>query len=449
MHVVEPGRRAKPGWKKCELEKDLILDTEQLDNREAWSTNWNRLAIDALIVAAAVQFCDRTKARPSGWSRDIYLRVPVHVDHLAHWNSKAVESALHRTLRFLTCDGWQITFVPRETNALLNSHPQLEFSCKDVIIPFSDGLDSLAVVWFAEQEHKDKKLLPIRLGGRKPTTINTASVQRLEWIPAARFGERFRLIETSVRTRGFQFALFGGIAAYLSDAEEIVMPESGQGVLGPALITVGQAYADYRNHPRFTHLMEEFLYALFKRRICYSYPRLWHTKGETLKEFVDGYGPDSGWAQTRSCWRDARQASVSGKRRQCGICAACMFRRMSVHAAGCTETKDTYVWEDLSAAEFEEGAAIAFKHTEKRSHHEYAIAATLYLNDLADYLSADNQSVFERQVSRLSQDLQIPKEEVRRKLERLLKAHKEEWQSFIHSLGPQSFVARWAASGGK
>ena len=42
------------------------------------------------------------------------------------------------------------------------------------------------------------------------------------------------------------------------------MPESGQGALGPALAPVGQAYADYRNHPLFTGRMEKFLFALLR-----------------------------------------------------------------------------------------------------------------------------------------------------------------------------------------
>ena len=90
--------------------------------------------------------------------------------------------------------------------------------------------------------------------------------------------------ETSARSRGFKFALISGLAAYLADAKEIVFPESGQGAIGPALVTVSHAYPDYRNHPLFTMRMG-VLVALLKKSVHFVFPRLWYTKGQTLREF--------------------------------------------------------------------------------------------------------------------------------------------------------------------
>ena len=59
------------------------------------------------------------------------------------------------------------------------------------------------------------------------------------------------------------------------------------------------------------------------------------------------------WTDTRSCWQQSRQSSVGHHRRQCGVCAACMLRRMSMFTAGIEEPAETYVWERLSAARFE------------------------------------------------------------------------------------------------
>ena len=95
--------------------------------------------------------------------------------------------------------------------------------------------------------------------------------------------------------------------------------------------------------------MENFVLALFDHKVRYTYPRLWCTKGETLAEFLGRYPGDMGWKDTRSCWQQQRQVSVSGRFRQCGICAACLLRRMSIHAAGRSEDTETYVWENLSA----------------------------------------------------------------------------------------------------
>src|SRR5258708_6379506 len=106
--------------------------------------------------------------------------------------------------------------------------------------------------------------------------------------------------------------------------------------------------------------MERYLHALLGHQAKFVFPRLWHTKAETLRAFVETC-PDGGmWESTRSCWQGSRQVSVNGSRRQCGICAACMLRRQSVHAAGLSEKKNTYVWENLNAEKFEEGIAKGF-----------------------------------------------------------------------------------------
>ena len=53
-----------------------------------------------------------------------------------------------------------------------------------------------------------------------------------------------------------------------------------------------------------------------------------------------------------------------------------MLRRLSVHAAGLHEDRDTYVWENLDASTFDSGAAAGLKKVEK-VQREYAIAGTL------------------------------------------------------------------------
>ena len=107
--------------------------------------------------------------------------------------------------------------------------------------------------------------------------------------------------------------------------------------------------------------MERFLKALLGYQVRYEFPRLWHTKGETLARFINECEDGAmAWAKTRSCWQQNRQISVNGKARQCGICAACMLRRLTVHAAGQVEEANTYVWEDLRADTFEAGVSPDF-----------------------------------------------------------------------------------------
>ena len=227
------------------------------------------------------------------------------------------------------------------------------------------------------------------------------------------------------------------------------MPESGQGALGPSLVPVGQTYDDYRSHPTFTRKMERFLKALFGVDVEFVFPQLWHTKGETLRRFIDECG-DSSWMATRSCWQQSRQVGVNGKKRQCGICAACMLRRMSVHAAGAAEPQDQYVWERLNVPSFEKGVAKDFAPERiGEAMREYAIAGTLHLDHLAALRrAASSPSPLEVPALHLSQALGIERAEVRRKLERLIAQHAQEWAGFVSSLGDRSFIAHWAVEAG-
>ncbi len=147
---------------------------------------------------------------------------------------------------------------------------------------------------------------------------------------------------------------------------------------------------------------------------------------------------------TRSCWQDNRHVSVEGKRRQCGICAACMLRRLSVHAAGLQEDKNTYVWADLAASSFEAAAPSTLARIEK-VQKEYALAGTLQLDHLAWLKQSPlGEYVLKTNASRLEKPLKISNSEARANLDSLLSQHQKEWKSFVDSLGPRSFIRNWA-----
>ena len=173
------------------------------------------------------------------------------------------------------------------------------------------------------------------------------------------------------------------------------------------------------------------------------------TKGQTLAAFSESRPDDADWMATRSCWQGARHVSVSGRLRQCGICAACLLRRVSVHAAGRWEDPAIYVWERLGATRFDDGAAEAFTNREpKGALHEYAIAGVLHLDHLADLRGSPASEVaIERQAFRLSRALGLDEQETKEKLEGMLRQHEDEWRGFVDSLGPHSFVAQWIARG--
>ena len=349
----------------------------------------------------------------------------------------------------LTGDRWHVDFARRRKD-FLPKRQILDLPSSCVIMPFSDGLDSHMVAELLRQTHGGL-LVRVRLESKssaeaRPRTLPARAFASMPW--RVSYGD-IGSVEPSARSRGFTFSLLSGIAAFLCKSKRIVLPESGQGALGPPLVPVGQAHADLRSHPSFTDRMETFVSALFDHAVQYEYPHLWRTKGETLTEFLESCPEDVKWKGTRSCWQGARHVSVSGRRRQCGVCAACLLRRMSVHSAGQWEAPETYVWEDLSAPRFEDGAASAFTKREPRGAlHEYAIAGVLHLEHLATLRESRPSAVtLQRQAFLLGRSLGLDIRETQDKLERMLQRHEEEWRSFVESLGPRSFVAQWIARG--
>jgi 7-cyano-7-deazaguanine synthase in queuosine biosynthesis len=431
------------GHVPCRIGEHVEFSTEGLETYCV--TNWEPVVYDALLVAAAVEFADRTLRRPAlKWDRQIEIRIPVHDPD--RWNNPAVSAALHDALEFLTGDRWQITFQSRLKR--LEEPQQRRFDLPQGItsvIPFSDGLDSRVVAGLMSKELGDK-LIRVRLGSNASDTRSSRRYKHpftsVPYQVKPGVGES---VESGARSRGFKFALISGLAAYLAKANQVIVSESGQGSLGPPLVTVRQAYEDYRTHPLFTERMERFLAALLSHTVRFQFPRIWYTKAETLAKYVAECQPAT-WSDTLSCWQQSRQVSVDHKRRQCGICAACMLRRMSIHAAGLSESKETYVWEALNAKAFDAGAAPSFpKNKITGKLRQYAIAGALHLDHLAGLQAsrADAQTLA-LNVFQLSRSLGIPEPDIQTKLNRLLSQHETEWKNFVHSLGKNSFVAKWA-----
>jgi len=447
VHVVESRAPERKNSQRCGIGENVKFSTESLESY--FFAGWDPVAYDAMLLAAAVEFADRTQRRPAlGWMREMELRIPVHEPDC--WNSTSVTESLRSALNLLTGDRWQFEFYKCRKTAEKPRQGLLSLDADvEAVIPFSNGLDSRAVAGLMSRS-LGKKLVRIRLGAKLQES-EALSRRRAAFTSVpykVQSGSR-EFVEKTARSRGFKFALISGLAAHLAKATQVIVPESGQGALGPALVTVGQGYEDYRSHPLFTTRMEKFLTALLGRSPRYHFPQLWETKGETLKRFVTECEEGSAWSLTRSCWQQNRHASVDQKKRQCGVCAACMLRRMSVHAAGLQEPNDGYVWENLAAPNFRAGAAPSFDPRKiTGAMREYAIAGVLHLDHLAALPQSEaNAGTLAVGAFQLAEVLGITESEARGKLDRLLRQHSKEWSGFVHSLGENSFVADWAVSG--
>jgi hypothetical protein len=441
VDAIEPGQAVRAGARGVFLGEAINLTIEGL--KDFFFADWRPDLIDLLVVAAAVEYCDLSVKRPAlGWARSFDLLVAVH--EASTWSAPPVRSVIEEALGFLTGDRWRLSFTDRRDPVVQVKARKLDLNTPDrVIMPYSDGLDSRAVAALVEAEEKGG-LVRVRLGTKgADTTGRPHKKRRFMTVPyEVKLDKRAR-VESSARSRGFKFAVITGIAAQLARVNRIVVTESGQGALGPILASTGQSYPDYRVHPAFTRRVEKVFELLTGSAPKYEYPRIWYTKGETLAE-ANALSIPPSWHDARSCWQDSRRVSFDGHRRQCGICAACMLRRMSLHRARIEEASSAYIWEDLAAPEIRDGAVAGFEHM-SRAFEEYALAGILHLDHLAGLAGSNLHRRVVRRVAHETADaLGGDMATGERQLGELLVRHRAEWLDFQLSLGSRSFVSRVA-----
>lgn len=437
VKVIEPGQSAESGSTTCEIDRHIEFDTKTLES--CCFRGWNPLVYDAFVVAAGVEYCDRTKARQRRvWGRDITLRVPVHDPD--RWSA----ADMGRVLVALTGDRWHLDFIPRKKPAPPSPQAPLPMDSKaGAVMPFSDGLDSYAVSRLMEMKYG--RLLRVRLGARP-----YRSGKGLPFAGVPFRVRNYRAVESSFRSRAFKFGLLAGVAAFLSGVKKTIIAESGQGIIGSSLVRIGPEHDHVGSHPYFLDHMADFLRKLLGVDVRYLYPRIWHTKAQTLSRYFELHGDSTAWEHTRSCWQDQRHASFGGAWLQCGVCSACLLRRMSLHAAGRQEKRGAYVLEDLAAGSFDESATSECRHIGDAMRRHCVYGAT-ELDLLAKvHRSPWAKCSIDRQVQRLCQSPSLAasdEDDVRVKLERLLERHASEWQAFKGSLGKDSFFVQMLKRG--
>ncbi len=438
IEALEPGQRPQEDTIVFDL-NDCSFSTRGLETFAG--KNWQAVIYDTVVVTAAIEFADRMVKRPeSGWRRRLIVRIPVHEP--GQWEAPSVYGALVNCISFLTGDDWEFEFVQRQFAARPPEQGVLELPMRSAaVLAYSDGLDSRAMAGIFGKTRRGR-LVRVRVG------LNVADIDkdRRHRDAFTRVPYELRLKsksrESSARSRGFKFAIISAIASHLTETHEIIIPESGQGALGPALVLVGHGYPDFRNHPQFTQRMERFVYALFGTPITYTFPRMAFTKAQTLREFID-LTDDTQISTAKSCWRKNHWVSVDGGWRHCGVCAACMLRRMSMHAAGIHESRDAYICEDMSAPSLVDAVAPGYDKVEG-AYTRYAIAGVLHLDHLAEMAFSDRQSEVRRHAGLVSAALGETLEKSYGGMKTMLSMHATEWRNFVNELGTRSYVRHWA-----
>ena len=395
---------------------------------------------DLMVLCAAIEFADRRWKRPQGWSRNLHVTVPV-ID-LGAWQEREVQESLHSVLRHLTCDDWNLVFVQAKNPSPVGDRQgALSFpNTKTFVIAYSDGLDSRAVA--ALSGDRDEALC-IRVAQHRQRRKTGDSY--FTEIPFKVRG--YRSNESSFRSRGFKFAAVTAIAAHLSNLTRITAPESGQSALGPVLLPLHNIYPDYRNHPTFFQKMERFIKALLSHRVHYDQPRLWYTKGETLRAYLELHGKqEHDLASTRSCWQSRRIVNTGGSKKHCGLCAACLLRRQSLNTAAVNEMPDTYVVSDLTAPDVMEALSVISNIADRNIMMEYGSVGARHLQHLC-HMAALPDDKLRVHVWEIATATGANFQETMENLRTLLATHAEEWRVFLAAQGEQSFLRNWMEGG--
>ena len=439
--VVEKGNPARVRSANnivvAEIGKHIQFDPDVLDTFDV--KGFAPIHYDLMILAAAIEFADRRWRRPAGWLRNISVEIPV-IDFEC-WSKPVVQATLRSTMNFLTGDNWRFSFIKASGCSPIGSKQMPLFfeQEKKFAIAYSNGLDSRAVSALSGSR---EEALCVRVAATKQRRVEGESY--FTQIPFKVKGFEGR--ESSFRSRGFQFATMASIVAQLSKVSRIVVPESGQGALGPVLVPLYNIYTDYRNYPTFFRKMERFARALLGCSIKFEQPRLWSTKGQTMSAFLALPGKaDKHLTTTRSCWQTRRVVNAD-RRRQCGLCAACLLRRMSLHAAGVLEADDTYVVSDLSASEVSHAFKGIAAQADQEIMIEYGSVGARHFQHLADLADLPDAALrpFASQIAAaIGETFDV----TLRNLRMMLMMHASEWQAFMSAQGDKSFLKDWLDGG--
>jgi hypothetical protein len=252
---------------------------------------------DLVLITGAVAFADRMVPRKTSvcWRRELEVVVPTSQPEF--WKQGVLLRNLTETLELLTGDVWSFRFTPAKKSPKVDPQAPLAFGGRPAaVIAFSDGLDSFATARLETARTPQMGLIKVTTGGGRHT--RPLGGQHRVSIPFSMPENGVRLRETSYRSRSFKFGVMAGIAANLLEADRIVVPESGQGALGPWLNPVGNEAPDVRMHPFFMAKLARFLNSVFGREIKHEHPQLWKTKGQTLRELKDK-GLEKDWWKTK------------------------------------------------------------------------------------------------------------------------------------------------------
>ena len=447
-------------------ENSLIVEAlgrvPKIDYRSLASLFWSQPShedIDLLTIAGVVAFSDRRVARTVRWSRHLELDIPVH--NPDKWNKSSIKKPLIELLNYLTGDRWEFRFSQRQFDDARARQAYLMEGKKlpqdAIVMPFSGGLDSFsafaslkesgAVIYLINTETVSTNKQLVR------TLIkNAQNEEHSAWVPL-HIGTRSHA-ESTYRTRTFLFMVVAALACKLAGGRRLLIPESGQGSLGPCLTRTGSEYPYRGTYPKFVSLLHRWLMVIWPdSSIKIEQPYLWKTKSQLLMALTGTKYADM-WLQTTSCPRNLRWSKKSKFENirtippQCGVCSNCIQRRVALFNAGLNHNKgkEIYVWDDLACESFEQAHGEQVLRdgvtSNDRSLARWGIFSHAHLAELY-HCSADDAG-YRLVKFDLCESEGLAMDEVECKLNKFLKQHHDEWMTFLRSLPENSWVRQVA-----
>jgi len=340
------------GTRRLVAGRDFRFDIEQVNrfcNVELSTRELSTRQIDFLRIAASVYFVDRL-VRRYGRSRSIRVRVPVRQHEF--WTSAEVAGTVRDTLEFLSGgDDWELCFTV-DRSSIERSQALLSSMEDNLVCLYSGGLDSAAglasrlscnkirrvtpiTVWhqadqkrLVESQYEELKSFPCEI---VPLFVKTAMI----WRDRA----QKRRQESTQRCRSFLFATVAAVVAGACGQDSVEALESGVGAINFPLTRGMIGWKATRgSHPTFLRLMSRLASLVSDQQIDFDLPFADDTKGEMVKRLGELRLPSLALKSVSCIAYPLRRKRAA----QCGSCAACLFRRQAMFAAGISEPEQSY-----------------------------------------------------------------------------------------------------------
>ena len=333
--------------------KHFRLDAAQISQQLV--TSLSPRMIDLLRVASVVYAVDRLVRRQrrgsTDWGRQLSCTVPVR--DFQFWNSGDVRSLVEDSVQFVSGDSWQIKFSADLTScdcqSIFDGFPADE---NPITCLYSGGLDSAAGLAARLQQGIAAPVIPVTV--RHRTDLTATTTPQLKFLAeqleakltpisvAMSMVSPQRLVdaeEASQRARSFLFVSVGGVVAWAAGSSSLELYESGLGAINaPLLAGMQGSQATRSTHPYFLRLMGKLLTLAAERPLSVTLPFWQMTKSEVVQSLT--YGKLAELAvETISCVSYPLRHRV---RKSCGVCPACIFRRVALVAAGIEEPSHRY-----------------------------------------------------------------------------------------------------------